>query len=280
MPGHRRRRGASAYLAAKGVPATRFGRRPGASGSRSRASRSSRSNAITGRRSGCRTARSPPACRWRSSSMPTTMSASITMATRRSSSDMKLQAELTGRPSAASASPIRRRSCTAIPMPGEMLTGEMSPYEGLLAAQWLGLETVLPCHYLKADDDVTSRAFMRYHAEAKARGEAIAGALCSIPGDWIEFDASGRRAHAEGWRERRCGPGAFFEPPFDLKLQSTPSPCAELADRVPARSRCRSRRRPLRGRSLHLSGKEPLRDLSARRRARDRRRGQRGSAQA
>ncbi len=48
--------------------------------------------------------------------------------------------------------------------PGQMLTAEMSPSEGALAAQWLGLETVLPCHYVNPDcGDV--REFVRYMEE-------------------------------------------------------------------------------------------------------------------
>jgi L-ascorbate metabolism protein UlaG (beta-lactamase superfamily) len=105
--------------------------------------------------------------------------------------DMKLQAELykptIGCIGIANPQEILARN----PMPGEMLTGEMSPYEGLLAAQWLGLHTVLPCHYCKADDDDV-RAFMRHHAAATARGERTPDALVLNPGDTIEVDTSGR----------------------------------------------------------------------------------------
>jgi L-ascorbate metabolism protein UlaG (beta-lactamase superfamily) len=72
-----------------------------------------------------------------------------------------------------------------------MVTGEMSPYEGLLAAQWLGLKTVLPCHYCNADDDDV-RAFRRHHAAALSRGERAPDALVLNPGDWIDVDPSGR----------------------------------------------------------------------------------------
>ena len=65
---------------------------------------------------------------------------------------MKLQAELykptIGCVGIANPQEILDRN----PMPGRMVTGEMSPYEGALAAQWLGLETVLPCHYINSDD--------------------------------------------------------------------------------------------------------------------------------
>ena len=106
-------------------------------------------------------------------------------------SDMKLQAELykptIGCMGIANPQEILDRN----PMPGQMLTGEMSPNEGLLAAQWLGLDTVLPCHYCRADDDDV-RAFMRHHAAARARGERVPEALVLNPGDWIEVDPAGR----------------------------------------------------------------------------------------
>jgi L-ascorbate metabolism protein UlaG (beta-lactamase superfamily) len=67
-------------------------------------------------------------------------------------------------------------------MPGRMLTAEMSPREGALAAQWLGLATVLPCHYINPDcDDV--REFEAYLGEAQARGERVPKSLVLKPGD-------------------------------------------------------------------------------------------------
>lgn len=78
------------------------------------------------------------------------------------------------------------------PMPGEMLTGEMSPYEGVLATQWLGLEAVLPCHYITLEGDRDVAEYMRHHREAKARGETIAAPYLLKSGEWIEFDAAGK----------------------------------------------------------------------------------------
>jgi len=78
------------------------------------------------------------------------------------------------------------------PMPGEMLTGEMSPYEGVLATEWLGLETVLPCHYITLDGDRDVADYMKHHREAKARGAKIADPYLLKSGDWIEFDAAGK----------------------------------------------------------------------------------------
>src|SRR3954451_2561935 len=53
--------------------------------------------------------------------------------------------------------------------PGRLLTAEMSPREGALAAQWLGLDMVLPCHYIDPEcDDV--REFVAHIASAAAYG--------------------------------------------------------------------------------------------------------------
>lgn len=72
------------------------------------------------------------------------------------------------------------------PMPGQMLTAEMSPREGLLAAQWLGLETVLPCHYIGMDNP-DLHEFNRLYDEAKARGESLPESVVMKPGDVLEY---------------------------------------------------------------------------------------------
>lgn len=70
------------------------------------------------------------------------------------------------------------------PMPGRMVTSEMSPLEGVLAAQWLGLDTVLPCHYINPENDDV-RAFGRHLEQARARGEQVPESLVLRPGDVI-----------------------------------------------------------------------------------------------
>ncbi len=67
-------------------------------------------------------------------------------------------------------------------MPGRMLTAEMSPREGALAARWLGLETVLPCHYINPDCDEV-REFEAQLADAQVRGERVPRSLVMQPGD-------------------------------------------------------------------------------------------------
>jgi L-ascorbate metabolism protein UlaG (beta-lactamase superfamily) len=112
-------------------------------------------------------------------------------------SDLKLQGEL-HRPNIGCigiANP--HEIIPRFPMPGEMLTSEMSPREGLLAAQWLGLETVLPCHYITLDGDPDVAEYRRLDAEARSRGERTPDAHYLRAGDWIEVDGTGRVARAE-----------------------------------------------------------------------------------
>jgi L-ascorbate metabolism protein UlaG (beta-lactamase superfamily) len=66
--------------------------------------------------------------------------------------------------------------------PGRMLTGEMSPREAAIAARWLGLETVLPCHYINPDHaDV--REFESHLGDARARGERVPRSVVLRPGE-------------------------------------------------------------------------------------------------
>lgn len=103
-------------------------------------------------------------------------------------SDMKLQAELyqptIGAIGIANPMEILHR----FSMPGEMLTSEMSPREGLLAAQWLGLKTVLPCHYIMPDGNADVAEFQRLHGAARKRGETVPESVVLKPGDWLELN--------------------------------------------------------------------------------------------
>jgi L-ascorbate metabolism protein UlaG (beta-lactamase superfamily) len=107
-------------------------------------------------------------------------------------SDLKLHAELY-RPNVGCIGIANPHEILHLnPMPGEMMTGEMSPYEGMLATEWLGLEAVLPCHYITLDGDPDVASYMAHHAAARARGATVADPYLLHPGDWIEMDASGR----------------------------------------------------------------------------------------
>ena len=66
--------------------------------------------------------------------------------------------------------------------PGRLLTAEMSPREGALAAQWLGLQTVLPCHYIDPDCPEV-REFEAHLYQAQERGEKVPASVVLRPGD-------------------------------------------------------------------------------------------------
>ena len=70
--------------------------------------------------------------------------------------------------------------------PGGMLTAEMSPREGALAAQWLGLQTVLPCHYIDPDCAEVHEFHARL-AQAAQQGEHVPESVALKPGEvyWI-----------------------------------------------------------------------------------------------
>jgi len=100
-------------------------------------------------------------------------------------SDLKLQAELyrptIGCIGIANPQEILHR----FPMPGQMLTAEMSPREGALAAEWLQLNTVLPCHYINPDCDEV-REFERHLALAEAAGAKVPRSVVLKPGESID----------------------------------------------------------------------------------------------
>jgi L-ascorbate metabolism protein UlaG (beta-lactamase superfamily) len=97
-------------------------------------------------------------------------------------SDLKLQAELyrptIGCVGIANPEEILHR----FPMPGRMVTAEMSPREGALAAQWLGLETVLPCHYINSNCPEVEE-FHQHLARAKAGGAKVPQSIVLEPGE-------------------------------------------------------------------------------------------------
>jgi L-ascorbate metabolism protein UlaG (beta-lactamase superfamily) len=62
----------------------------------------------------------------------------------------------------------------------------MSPREGALAAQWLGLETVFPCHYINPDCDEV-REFDGHLEEARRKGKRVPKSVVMKPGDVYEI---------------------------------------------------------------------------------------------
>jgi L-ascorbate metabolism protein UlaG (beta-lactamase superfamily) len=73
---------------------------------------------------------------------------------------------------------------TRVSGPGRLLTAEMSPHEGALAARWLGLDQVLPCHYIDPDCEEV-REFLAALGEAHSRGERVPVPVVLSPGDEI-----------------------------------------------------------------------------------------------
>ncbi len=75
-----------------------------------------------------------------------------------------------------------------VPGAGQVLTGEMNPREGALAAQWLGLDTALPCHYINPDSDDV-REFNQYIEQARALRERVPRKVEVLaPGDEMVYE--------------------------------------------------------------------------------------------
>lgn len=72
--------------------------------------------------------------------------------------------------------------------PGRLTTAEMDPREAALAAQWLGLDVVLPCHYSHPDSDDVC-AFLDHLREAGNSGTPVPRAVVLRPGDTFEYAA-------------------------------------------------------------------------------------------
>jgi L-ascorbate metabolism protein UlaG (beta-lactamase superfamily) len=71
--------------------------------------------------------------------------------------------------------------------PGRLLTAEMSPREGALAAEWLALTTVLPCHYINPDCDEV-REFNNCLNELTAKSGRRIKSVVMNPGDWYNME--------------------------------------------------------------------------------------------
>ncbi len=71
--------------------------------------------------------------------------------------------------------------------PGQVVSAEMSPREGALAAEWLKLKTVLPCHYI-TPDCAEVREFDECLRQAKADGRQVPESLAMKPGDVLTVE--------------------------------------------------------------------------------------------
>lgn len=61
----------------------------------------------------------------------------------------------------------------------------MNPRKGALAAQWLRLKKVLPCHFINPDCPEVAE-FQEYLAAAKRDGASVPESIVLKPGDTIE----------------------------------------------------------------------------------------------
>jgi L-ascorbate metabolism protein UlaG (beta-lactamase superfamily) len=75
--------------------------------------------------------------------------------------------------------------------PGQLSTAEMDPREAALAAQWLGLDVVLPCHYSHPDSD-DMRAFLDYLHDAQASGKRVPRAVVLRAGETFDYGGAQR----------------------------------------------------------------------------------------
>lgn len=108
-------------------------------------------------------------------------------------SDLKLHGELYRPTVGAVGISSPREIMQNLPVPGHYATCEMDAREGLLATEWLQLETVLPCHYCNPEGDPDIAEFLDLHAAAARAGKRLADPVVMKAGDWIEFDADGTR---------------------------------------------------------------------------------------
>ncbi len=69
--------------------------------------------------------------------------------------------------------------------PDKVLTGEMNAQEGFLAAQWLGLKYVLPCHYINADNEDVAE-FLNLVKES-SNGKDAPVPIVLRPGEWTDL---------------------------------------------------------------------------------------------
>jgi L-ascorbate metabolism protein UlaG (beta-lactamase superfamily) len=91
-------------------------------------------------------------------------------------SDMKLIAELHRPNVGAVGVALPEEVIHRFGGPGKLVTGEMSPREAVMATEWLGLETVLPCHYINPKS-AHVQEFVRAMAGKRAKVVVLA------PGD-------------------------------------------------------------------------------------------------
>ncbi len=84
-----------------------------------------------------------------------------------------------------------RELLDAVPGPGRFLTGEMSPGEAARAAEMLGVDLAVACHYLTLDEDVEEFLRLVGEHDSTGRRQALAprvGETVVVAGDRYEIE--------------------------------------------------------------------------------------------
>jgi len=71
--------------------------------------------------------------------------------------------------------------------PTHLFTGEMTPYECALAAQWIGADYVIPMHFLERNEDV--EMFLDVIAKMKPDGKEFVKPVVLKPGETFTYSA-------------------------------------------------------------------------------------------
>ncbi len=72
--------------------------------------------------------------------------------------------------------------------PGRIVTAEMSPLEGALAAEWLGLRIAFPCHYYEPRCNDVYEFMERIEKLQHNKPQIAPKAVVLSPGDWYTLD--------------------------------------------------------------------------------------------
>ena len=95
-----------------------------------------------------------------------------------------------------------RALADAVPGPGRIVTGEMSPREAALAAELLGVDLAVACHYLDADDaEVAEFLALARELDSTGRRQALApqpGEALVIDGGTCRIEPGSRQALSAG----------------------------------------------------------------------------------
>ena len=113
--------------------------------------------------------------------------------------DMRLIAELYGPTVGLLGCTIPREIADALPGPGRMLTGEMDADEAARAAEMLGVDIAVACHYFDKDAEVERFLELVPKYDTTGRRQVLApeaGDVIVIDGDRVEIETRAQHAHS------------------------------------------------------------------------------------